>query len=49
LPAASLNLSTFIALYTYGYRNVWELAGPPIDPARSLLTFEGTEVGGGLR
>jgi hypothetical protein len=42
LPTASLNLSTFIALYTYGYRNVWELAGPPIDPARSLLAFEGT-------
>ena len=42
-PGASLNLSTFIALYAYGYRNVWELAGPPIDPARSLLSFEGTE------
>ncbi|HUF16668.1 MAG TPA: rhodanese-like domain-containing protein [Thermoanaerobaculia bacterium] len=26
LPNASLNLSTFIALYNYGYRNVWELA-----------------------
>ena len=42
LPTASLNLSTFIALYTYGYQNVWELAGPPIDPARSLLVFERT-------
>jgi rhodanese-related sulfurtransferase len=27
---ASLNLSTFIALYTYGYRNVYEL-GPLVD------------------
>jgi hypothetical protein len=26
LPAASLNLSTYVALYTYGYRNVYELA-----------------------
>jgi Rhodanese-like domain len=41
LPVASLNLSTYIALYSYGYRNVWELA-PQIDPAASLLAFEGT-------
>jgi rhodanese-like protein len=41
LPLASLNLSTYIALYSYGYRNVWELA-PQIDPADSLLAFEGT-------
>lgn len=33
MPSASLNLSTYIALYTYGYRNVYEL-GPLID-ARS--------------
>jgi hypothetical protein len=39
LPAASLNLSTFIALYTYGYRNVWEL-GPQIDLERTILRFE---------
>ena len=39
LPAASLNLSTYIALYTYGYRNVYEL-GPQLDPERSLLRFE---------
>jgi len=39
LPAASLNLSTFIALYTYGYRNVWEL-GPQLDLDRSMLRFE---------
>ena len=39
LPAASLNLSTFIALYTYGYRNIYEL-GPQLDPERSALPFE---------
>lgn len=36
---ASLNLSTFIALYTYGYRNVYEL-GPLVDLADSRLEFE---------
>jgi len=39
LPAASLNLSTYVALYTYGYRNVYELA-PLIDIERSRLPFE---------
>jgi hypothetical protein len=38
---ASLNLSTYIALYTYGYRNVYELA-PLIDIRRSKIAFEGT-------
>jgi hypothetical protein len=37
---ASLNLSTYIALYTYGYRNVYEL-GPLIDIGKSKLPFEG--------
>jgi len=41
LPAASLNLSTYIALYTYGYRNVWELR-PLLDPAGTLLALEST-------
>jgi hypothetical protein len=36
---ASLNLSTYIALYNYGYRNVYEL-GPQLDPKTSKLTFE---------
>ena len=36
---ASLNLSTFIALYSYGYRNVYELA-PLIDIKDSKLEFE---------
>lgn len=30
LPAAALNLATYTALYTYGYRNVYEL-GPYLD------------------
>jgi rhodanese-related sulfurtransferase len=38
MPTASLNISTYIALYTYGYRNVYELA-PQIDPAKSKLTL----------
>jgi hypothetical protein len=38
LATASLNLSTYIALYTYGYRNVYELA-PLIDIRSSKLTF----------
>ena len=37
-PIASLNISTYIALYNYGYRNVYEL-GPQIDPKNSCLTF----------
>jgi hypothetical protein len=40
LPAASLNLSTYIALYTYGYRNVYELA-PQVDVDTSILPFQG--------
>jgi hypothetical protein len=38
LPTASLNLSTYIALYNYGYRNVYEL-GPLIDIKTSRLEF----------
>jgi hypothetical protein len=39
LPSASLNLSTYIALYNYGYRNIYEL-GPLIDIKASKLEFE---------
>jgi phage shock protein E len=35
-PTASLNLSTYIALYNYGYRNVYELA-PFVDPNKTKL------------
>jgi len=38
--SASLNLSTFIALYDYGYREVYELA-PLLDLQTSRLEFEG--------
>jgi phage shock protein E len=38
LPSASLNLPTYIALYDYGYRNVYEL-GPLIDIETSALEF----------
>jgi phage shock protein E len=36
---ASLNISTYISLYSYGYRNVYEL-GPLLDIAASKLEFE---------
>ena len=39
LPSASLNLSTYIALYNYGYRNVYEL-GDTLDINQSKLEFE---------
>jgi hypothetical protein len=39
IPVASLNLSTYVALYSYGYRNIYELA-PQLDLASSLLAFE---------
>ena len=39
LPSASLNLSTYIALYNYGYRNIYELADT-LDLSASKLGFE---------
>ena len=41
---AALNVSTFVSLHTYGYRNVYEL-GPAIDVKSSALEFAGSEVG----
>jgi len=41
LASASLNLSTFVALYDYGYRNVWEL-GPLIDVEATTIRFART-------
>jgi len=38
---ASLNLSTYIALYSYGYRNVYEL-GPLLDVHTTKLPLEGS-------
>lgn len=37
-PIASLNISTYIALYNYGYRNIYEL-GPRLDPKTSKIEF----------
>lgn len=39
ISTASLNLSTYIALYNYGYRNVYEL-GPLVELKASRLEFE---------
>lgn len=36
IAAASLNLSTYVSLYTYGYRNVYEL-GPLLDVKTTKL------------
>jgi hypothetical protein len=41
--SAALNVSTFVSLHSYGYRNVYEL-GPAVDVARSKLAFAGSEV-----
>lgn len=41
IARASLNLSTFIALYSYGYMNVYEL-GPLLDIGTTKLQLEGT-------
>ena len=38
IAVASLNLSTYISLYSYGYRNVYEL-GPLLDIKTSKLDF----------
>lgn len=40
---ASLNISTLIALQTYGYKNVYELGGY-IDVAKSKLPFSGSDA-----
>ena len=39
LAEASLNLSTYIALYSYGYREIYELA-PLLDVSRTALALE---------
>jgi phage shock protein E len=43
LPTASLNISTYIALYNYGYKNVYELA-PLVDPEKTKLTLVPTKT-----
>lgn len=44
LPTASLNISTYIALYNYGYRNVYEL-GPLIDVKKCKLELTSASEG----
>ena len=39
LPSAALNLSTYVALYNYGYHNVYELADT-LDLGASKLEFQ---------
>ena len=41
MPSASLNVSTYISLYTYGYRNVYEL-GPLLDVKKTKIILEPT-------
>jgi len=43
MAAASLNISTYISLYTYGYRNVYEL-GPLLDLKSSKIEFESSKA-----
>ncbi|MFO1317718.1 MAG: rhodanese-like domain-containing protein [Burkholderiales bacterium] len=45
LPSAALNLSTFAALYDYGYRHVYEL-GPLLDARTTRIAFAGTLAAG---
>ena len=40
---ASLNISTYTALRTYGYTNIFEL-GPLLDVRSTVIPFEGTEI-----
>lgn len=41
IAPASLNISTYIALYNHGYRNVYEL-GPLLNVSETIIPFEGT-------
>lgn len=43
MASASLNLSTYITLYNYGYRNVYEL-GPLIDANATKLPLEASKT-----
>ncbi len=44
-PTASLNLNTYNTLYSYGYRNIYELK-PLLDRHRTKISFAGTSVEG---
>lgn len=43
VATASLNLSTYTSLKSYGYDNIYEL-GPLLDVNKTKLPFEGSEV-----
>lgn len=43
ISRSSLNVSTYITLYDYGYRNVYEL-GPLLDAKTTRIPFEGTSA-----
>ena len=43
VATASLNLSTYTSLKSYGYDNIYEL-GPLLDVKKTKIPFEGTEV-----
>lgn len=45
IPQAGLNIPTYITLYIYGYRNVWEL-DPVVVPGKSVIDFESGSPGG---
>ena len=44
MAEASLNISTYISLYTYGYRNVYEL-GPLLDAETTKLELVASPKG----
>jgi hypothetical protein len=41
--SSALNVSTFVSLHAYGYRNVYELA-PAVDVKSTKLAFVGSEL-----
>jgi Rhodanese-like domain len=43
VATASLNLSTYTSLKSYGYDNIYEL-GPLLDVNKTKIPFEGTEI-----
>lgn len=45
-PVASLNLNTYNTLYSYGYRNIYELK-PLLDRHKTKIPFAGTSVENG--
>jgi len=42
-PSASLNISTYTSLRSYGYTNIYEL-GPLLNVQTTSIPFEGTEL-----